>query len=200
MASLRPSSSPSCSDRLVLSREPAVSPFSPFQKYSGDAFLSGILLAQCAQKASAKMRSIGLRAKVALPQRLNPPPRTTLRNRWTARWRTCIADAFAVPSVRGIYLYGVLPTMRLASPREFLSPMRSSSGDHIFRSTSAWSASAQPCAPRRFICRLGVGEENEASSIGARGMREPNCHWCRRVRVRQRVSLAQSQTKRDRPT
>lgn len=118
----------------------------------------------------------------------------------TARWRTCIADAFAVPSVRGIYLYGVLPTMRLASRRKFLSPMRSSSGDHIFRSTSAWSASAQPCAPRRFICRLGVGEENEASSIGARGMREPNCHWCRRVRVRQRVSLAQSQTKRDRPT
>jgi hypothetical protein len=33
----------------------------------------------------AKMRSIAFPAKVALPQRVNPPPRTTLRNRWASR-------------------------------------------------------------------------------------------------------------------
>jgi hypothetical protein len=34
------------------------------------------------KKASAKMRSLAFHAKVALPQRLNPLPHTTLRNRW----------------------------------------------------------------------------------------------------------------------
>ena len=32
----------------------------------------------------AKMRSIAFHAKVALPQRVNPPPRTRLRNRCPA--------------------------------------------------------------------------------------------------------------------
>src|ERR1039457_5513825 len=37
--------------------------------------------AQRAQNASATMRFIAFHAKVALPQRLNPPPRTRVRNR-----------------------------------------------------------------------------------------------------------------------
>src|ERR1039457_2879490 len=46
--------------------------------------------AQRAQNASATMLFIAFHAKVALPQRLNPPPRTRVRNRWGAALPTGI--------------------------------------------------------------------------------------------------------------
>src|ERR1035441_4961175 len=70
--------------------------------------------AQRAQNASATMRFIAFHAKVALPQRLNPPPRTRVRNRCPTCPDPCTIDYSVIVSLSPSLVSGGVYMRRVA--------------------------------------------------------------------------------------